>query len=540
MGSDIRVSKKLIKLVGQNLYSASPIFPVTVRELLQNSIDAQKTKGVDQPVNFTIAMNAEDMKVSLTCADAGVGMNKETINEKFLVIGESGKEDGVGGFGIAKAAIVLSCDSWSLATQDNQFGGFGLEVAEQAASSFVDGCNIRLEYENRKNSRVYPGNYNFGAAVNYLVTSDAKTSITFVNTNTERTLEEKATYNGLQVTNKTLLETLECGCSKIELHCVPTIVYKSMSMYQSSINTYDNEKLGGRIIYRLNGLTQFLAYGYGDADFNIVVEVSTTARPDSEDYPFTLSREEINTEIQSLLSSKLRNYFTNSQTTKIKLKELNGDKQVYRECYSGYLHSGLSKREIKAQEAIQMQHEEDKEYETEMSRAVTPLIVSRLGSTKASKEEYETQYLSDLLEMSPFGIKTLIERTSKTLKLNIKSNKFNKLLQAWTELVALVMSATPDYKHDFGIGLILDNDYAALRTYHEGTIYYQVNPLDLKVSDPTTTVTRMLFLACHEVAHTQYSSHNECFVIAHGRLMENFLKEYGMKAVYEISRVLRA
>ena len=39
-------AKHMWKLLGPGMYNARPLFPVTVRELLQNSADAQRSAGV--------------------------------------------------------------------------------------------------------------------------------------------------------------------------------------------------------------------------------------------------------------------------------------------------------------------------------------------------------------------------------------------------------------------------------------------------------------------------------------------------------------
>jgi len=544
MNNGIRVSDKLIRLVGQNLYSTSPIFPVTVRELLQNSIDAQKAKGIDTPILFTVIIDPKNSMTSLICEDAGIGMDQTVINEKFLVIGESGKDQGVGGFGIAKAAIILSCDSWSLLTQNNKYTGSNITVNSEPTMEVLEGCKIQLNYDNYKNNRLYPYNHSYNQAIAYLITSDAKSAITFQNLAGNDSANAQISVTGLKVNNKTLLEKLEIGCNTIEIHCVPAINHQFISVFGQFLTATDNQ-LMGRTIYRLNGLTQFIEYGYSGAKFNLVVEISTTARPDNENYPFTLSREEVSDEIQSELSNKLRNYFNNERSTIIKLKEANGDKIKYQECYDGGLHSGESTKLTKTEKKLATQKAQDKVIEQEISALVTTPIVDRLNTVQTRQNHNDTNAdttptpIADLLEMSPLGIKTLIERTPETLKINIKANKYIKLLQVWTELIALIMSASPDYQHSFGIGLALDDDYVALRKRHDDVIYYLFNPADLKVSDPMTTVTRLLFAACHEVAHTHYSNHNESFVVAHGQIMNNFLKEHGMQALYEIARVLR-
>jgi hypothetical protein len=536
---DIRVSSRLIRLVGQNLYSTNPIFPVTVRELLQNSIDAQRAKNVNAPVSFSIIKDASSEAITLVCEDAGVGMDKETIRDKFLVVGESGKNDGVGGFGIAKAAIILSCDNWVLKTQNNVFVGSGIQGAEQTADAFVDGCRIELNYMKHPNSRLYPYGYIYNNALEYLITSNVPSLVKCKLLRQDQAATETIQkVNGLELSSKTMLEQFSHGASKIEIHCVPAIQYESISFYNSL--SLSQTKLSNRIIYRLNGLTQFTSCGYGDAEFNLVVEVSTTARPDSEDYPFTLSREEVNNDIQNILSKKLRNYFINAQTTTVKIKEISGQKITYKESYEGYLCSGKSNRERKILEAMEAQRQKDQATTTEFAGLITQKLVTRLTTAKyTTKQHGDYEPKTDLLETSVFGIKTLIERTADTLKINVKNNRHIKLVQAWAEIITLVMTANPEYQHSFGIGLILDEDFAALRKYYEGTTYYLFNPLRLKVSDPMTTITKLLFSACHEVAHTHHQNHNESFVVEHGKLMDNFLEVYGMNALYEIARTLR-
>lgn len=538
--ADIRVSDKLIKLVGQNLYSASPIFPVTVRELLQNSIDAQRNKGEDAPIVFSIFLNSQTRQASLTCKDVGIGMDAETINSKFLVIGESGKQDGVGGFGIAKAAIILSCDDWELHTRNNKLSGGGVTVNDRQSADYYDGCEISLKYNNPNNNRLYPGSFTYNEALHYLVSSNVPSKLHIKNLYSDGTeVEKEIVVSGLTTTPKTMLEKFEINGSLVEIHCVPAIKHENFSLYQNSLYTYD-DKISNRIIYRLNGLTQFTSYGYGSAEFNIVVDITTTARPDSENYPFTLSREELNSEIQSQLNRKIRDYFTNAQTTVIKLKEASGEKIKFHQLYDGYLHSGESSKKDKTQALLETQHTNDMVHQETVARAITPKIVEKVTSVINAQSKINNIEVEDLLEMSPFGIKTFVERTSKTLKYNITTNKHNKILQIWTELIALIMTAEPTYQHSFGVGLILDQDFAAMRRVHEDTTYYLINPLDLKVSDPMATVMRIFFSACHEVAHTHYRNHDESFVIAHGHLVDSFLKVYGMKALYEMSRTLRS
>ena len=527
MNKMIRISNRVLKLVGQNLYSATPVFPITVRELLQNSFDAQKTGKTDAPIEFSVVRHQGQDGISLICKDAGIGMTDPVIRDKFLVLGETGKEDGVGGFGVAKAAIILACDSWDLLTLDNHVSNDSeiLKVADP-----MNGCQITLKYVDEKNTRTYPTNSSFCDAMTFLATSEARSQVSLFNETTEH--KEVVDIPGLYTNAKTLLEDIVIERNNIKIHSVPVVEVPARWMYDGWDSSGEPRRLAGKCIYRLNGLTQFVRYCTSGVDMNIVIDITTEARPDDIDYPYSLSRETVNDALASALSNKIDSYFANFLTTAVQLKERSGNKKISRKFYDGGLHSGEAKVD-------------DGSICDDLSSNITNSVMTRLSAAQAfvsddESDAGEQSSILDLLEQSPTGIKTMIRRWGKIKKTNITSSKHTKILKVWTELIALVMSGASRFKHSFGIGFVLDDDYEAMREVQDDeVVYYLINPKDLKTSDSMNTVMRMLFLACHEVAHTRHGDHGEGFTTAHHKLFSKFLETHGTKTLYELARSLR-
>jgi len=88
-----------------------------VREACQNAVDAGSTNII-----FTAEKeyDGENFFSKVCCKDDGCGMSKETLEEKFLALGESGKEHvgTVGGFGVAKTILCFCHPKWEIKSHD--------------------------------------------------------------------------------------------------------------------------------------------------------------------------------------------------------------------------------------------------------------------------------------------------------------------------------------------------------------------------------------------------------------------------------------
>ena len=112
------------KLQCQNLYNSKNLGALAVRECLQNSLDAiAKAIKLGQITQDEAYVNIDVDGNDLIIEDNGIGMDIQTLHEKFLSLGGTtkGDEDSVGGFGIAKAVILGCGDGFKVETQDNIF-----------------------------------------------------------------------------------------------------------------------------------------------------------------------------------------------------------------------------------------------------------------------------------------------------------------------------------------------------------------------------------------------------------------------------------
>ena len=117
-------------LMMSGMYSSGDLPVLATREACQNAIDAVKAALRARQIRSDMArfeVTWDQSSRSLTWTDPGIGMDTETILTKFLSLGDSGKREAAdsgeaaGGFGIAKAVILGVSRSfhWELHTRDN-------------------------------------------------------------------------------------------------------------------------------------------------------------------------------------------------------------------------------------------------------------------------------------------------------------------------------------------------------------------------------------------------------------------------------------
>ena len=421
-------AKHMWKLLGPGMYNARPLFPITVRELLQNSHDAQRSAGITYPVAFTIARDAS-CNFTLTCDDAGIGMDAATIHDKFLVLGESGKEEGVGGFGVAKASILGACSSWELKTLDNLLTSEMLGLAPISKSEHRPGCSVALKYEVTEGDALKPTSWAIRDAMCYLVTSDVATKLV-MNDNGKETVFNSP---GTKVDEKRLVATVEEGRTSLKIYLVPQIKIDSYTSFGYGVSEHT---IKGKIIYRLNGLTQFIGYSRNSsAEFNAIVDVTTESRPRELDYPFTVSREEMVYKFSNVIDEKLQPLFVNNLSTEIMMREKCGEKEVATTYYDGDLcasYGKISKTREKKERRGKEKAEREREQEEAANREREALNRELSGVMAEFVDSEERNELPDVksvrraivptsvqvvldkvLERSPTGIKTCLKIAGK-------------------------------------------------------------------------------------------------------------------------------
>ncbi len=95
---------------------ATPWKIVWWREAIQNAVDA-KAKNLTLSVQESVD---EDL-VEVTCIDDGIGMDKDTLQFKFLALGGTtkGQAGQIGGFGVAKKILCFRWPRWKIYTREH-------------------------------------------------------------------------------------------------------------------------------------------------------------------------------------------------------------------------------------------------------------------------------------------------------------------------------------------------------------------------------------------------------------------------------------
>jgi len=111
------------------------------REVAQNSIDAGAT-------TIMCLIDTDDNgNTVISWFDNGCGMSADTIENKFMALGESGKENGVGGFGVAGALIAFAQLEYTIKTQDCIARGKGSSYGITTGNPYVEGTSLTVIME---------------------------------------------------------------------------------------------------------------------------------------------------------------------------------------------------------------------------------------------------------------------------------------------------------------------------------------------------------------------------------------------------------
>lgn len=569
-------SAQLWKMLGPSLYTYRPLFAITVRELLQNSIDAQRQKGVDVPIEFIVEKN-EDGDVIFTCNDKGIGMTEDDILNRFLALGSTGKANtnSVGGFGIAKASIIGACSSWSITTQDNYLETkmLGKESIKKT-DSYYDGCSISLKYDSDEKFESVKLAYSYlFNALPFLMTSDIDINLT-VKANDE---VYKFQYPAYKAPEEKIVAIKTTDSYVATVTLAPMVIGKYRTCELGNCYSYESSNsVDGQYVYRLNGLTQFLKKAsWDDCGFNAVVDVEANVTPDNSNYPFNASRESVINELSSWVNDTIKTYFDNVVTTKKTLDKIDSKKFFKYSILDGTDNfDKIFIEEKKDQEAIEEAFEKNKEnspvpiseeIQAQISKEEENLVVEENrfvniepaavdNNPRVSNEVKipldktpKPPVMSNLEERkaSPYNVKVCIKHDVKDDIKHIAKHKYIKILRTWSELIEMVVQACvekyPNIAKKFSVGFVFQKDTNAER-YKEtwnSEVFYLINPSDIKIGKPNESVLMMLRRAAHEVAHSKYGDHGEKFTVLAENLFDDTLKKWSFKSLTRLAKYLR-
>jgi hypothetical protein len=109
------------------------------RELLQNSYDAKSS-------TVTITLKEKDGFCVVSCLDDGPGMDLNTLENVYFVVGETTKTgpDSIGGFGRARILTCFGHVQWKIATNEWVCSGSGCQYEIARAADRQEGCLVEV------------------------------------------------------------------------------------------------------------------------------------------------------------------------------------------------------------------------------------------------------------------------------------------------------------------------------------------------------------------------------------------------------------
>lgn len=279
----------LWKLQCQNLYNSKNLAALAVRECVQNSLDSiQQAIKCGKTKRGLIDISWEGD--TLTITDNGMGMDVDTLHNKFLTLGGTtkGDADNTGGFGLAKS-VILGCGSgFHIHTQDNEFSSDDIGVNPIHKSEYLQGTEIRL-YSPLVDSVQTVGTASFlleQAVMDYVYSSIIPKNTTI------RVNGESHSYK-FKPTKRSRRIPAELGISSELIPADTTL----------DVNVFKTSNAAHYLYVRLRGLTQFKTYLSWNANCDITLDFQTTLDPRSSEYPFSTNREGLKAHYQGIVEA---------------------------------------------------------------------------------------------------------------------------------------------------------------------------------------------------------------------------------------------
>lgn len=506
------------KLQCQNLYNSKNLGALAVREGVQNSLDAiHKAIKLGQIDQSSAYINIDTNGDTLSIEDNGVGMDIQTLHEKFLSLGGTtkGDEDSVGGFGLAKAVILGCGEGFKVETQDNVFTSEDLGKNPIQKTVFRQGTKITLyKVQTGKNTLISDNVDSFiNSILDYILSSDIDVTIR-VNGEVHEPYFNKV--------GKTLRSP---DIFDISSEMIPDKTKLKINVYK---DTSDSSKY---LYIRLRGLTQFKQYLGWNANCNIVLDFQTKLDPRSTDYPFSTNREGLKAQYYGIIEA-IRDKVAQSPLS------VSSDDEYKETLFDNISSSVEQARAISASVTTVSAHE----ISTEISKVIDG-IIPQGGYTAPSVADRIKQYNETVEEaakhqgvsksefvrkMSMETVKSIDnplehswiiweDRNETPHKLN--RNKIVSCIIVWDSILRLMSNHYSDLGGKvFYPGVVVKKDILGLCV--EKTIdgshrtYIMLNPIEVKGDNDSQIALYLMNLAAHELSHFVcgcYEAHGETF-----------------------------
>ena len=485
-----------------------------IREALQNCIDAKgSTKA-----SFAITDYGTGVKVVFS--NNGTIMDENTIENKLLTLGESGKtgdNSSVGGFGKAKTLLYFSQDSYTIRSGNNIVTGTGGDYTITKEETFYNGTISEVIIPDCSGKNFHIALIKF---VSYCQWSNGTIEIS---------------YNGN-------LETSDCSLHKGSFR-------KDLSFGK----LYTNKSFQNKLIFRINGIPMFQKW----VNFEgcVIIEASKGSLE-----TMTSNRDGLKWSYQQEIESVIDAFTTNRSS-------ILRDEPTIEVFGDTYIEAGISKISANySEETQQNQAELNEEHNFKTQYQVQdnnegPTFV-KLETTQAEQtNETITEIAASIDDVEVFAapksqtrptpVKKPIRQTRFMIfndsgmalpnyaKPDNMGAHFKKLSETWIKLLVKLHELNGT-KSTFGIGFTVGSASAQYIT-HNGIQYYLINPFEIVESKNTKHLKKkfnfinnkelIIMLAVHEYAHSFVENHDENFAS-----VLTYLSELAMKNLKEFKR----
>jgi len=499
------VSLSLFELLSDKLYSASQA-EILMREFIQNSHDAQREIGCDEPIEILINIlettnnDYTATKYTITCRDKGVGMSRETLANHFFCAGSSGKRSGntneTGGFGIA-AINILSKEWFSVRSRDYIYNSRMMkeQLGLRDMPNMARGTEVKVFVT--RHMRSWHLEYMLQSA--YM--SDAPFKITIRNGNNFVVYEKDS---GGFSTEKIIQQRIFDNISYKMTGFNNKIIKPTICSFGANEIMPEEIKLRGMMALRLNGLTQFRNV-IGGIEQCYYVDISTSISPSSKEYPFSVSREtlqnqDMETELATFSSNARQNPVTASNSfneEEVAVKEVLIDGEIIK---------GMRDNCLVADEIVG---------ENSLHRTKAGAFLSKANHTKSINNiGNRTKIRLDKHYVSKHG--------ENPIKWHLQ------LLKIWESVLEIIV----EDDENFFIGLTYNEQASRGTSYKYNAALYSINPeVIYNCESKAGVIVRLRDIAIHEYAHRFCSSHDENFALKmhkiSGETIELFLEQMG-------------
>lgn len=506
------------KLQCQNLYNSKNLAALAVRECLQNSLDAIKSAvsaGQIKPLAGKIDITIDGDNI--TIADNGIGMNIQTLHEKFLTLGGTtkGDEDNVGGFGLAKSVILGCGTGFKVRTQDNIFTSEDLGKNPIQKTDFIQGTEITLyNVQTGKGTTISDNPDSFLSSIlDYILSSDIDVPVKVNGKDYEPFFKES---------NKTRRSLAQFN---VDSSMIP-------DKTKLKLNVFKDDSVGSKYLYiRLRGLTQFKQYLGWNANCNIVLDFQTKLDPRAVEYPFSTNREGLKAQYYGIIEA-IRDKVTQSP---LSISSNDEYKETFYDNVNGSIEQA---RAISASVSAK----ETQKIAVELSKVIDGIIPQggcKVPSVLDRAKQYNSQ-LDEIAKEQGISKQELVKQmsmdTAKKLDNPLehswiiwedKNSDYKKLnrnktvdcILVWDSILRIMASNYSGLDGKvFYPGIVTKKDVLGLcvekPVNNSYRTYIMFNPFETVTEDDTQLALYLMGLASHELAHFvcgTYEAHGETF-----------------------------